>query len=76
MKILAERRLEDADEDRLVERVVYFPANGAVVRQIVNAKGVAVAKEVVIRLVYGSTELTNTILNMIQSKYEAEFSGP
>ena len=71
MRILTERRLDDADEDRLTERVVYFN-NGCVVRQIVNAKGVATEKEILIRLVYADRTTTNEILELLTAKYEKQ----
>lgn len=68
MRILTERRLENATADRLTERVVYFD-NGCVVRQVMDAKGEATEKEILLRLVYANDEVTETILNALRNKY-------
>jgi hypothetical protein len=73
VRILLEKRLDDADEDRLTERVVYFD-NGCVVRQVLNAKGNPTEKEILIRLVYADRKTINEILELLKPKYAKRFN--
>ena len=74
MKVLTERRLDDANDDRLTEEVVYFN-NGCVVRRVKNAKGKVTESEILIRLVYGDRETVNEILELLTTKYARVISS-
>jgi hypothetical protein len=67
MRVLNERRLYNADEDRLTEQVVYFD-NGCVVRHTKDAKGKVTQKQILVRLLYADDELLDELLALIQAK--------
>jgi len=63
MQILTEKILE---HDELKESVVYFPNNGAVVRQRRNSKGVVTYSEILVRFVYANEETIKVIIEALK----------
>ena len=66
MKVrVLQEKVHDASSEIQTEQVVYFPGNGAVVRQHKNAKGEVLKGEILVRLVYADHKMTEVLLDAI-----------